>query len=123
MIYLVLIAIVLSLIGYVFTIIKTVKIQDSVIKEQKDVILREKIKCQAIQEKMEFYYRGYVNAASNIRLSMTNNIQDVQPIGSGEKGYVIEEYELDDILNEISRKGIKNIDKDKLEFLRRYGKK
>ena len=123
MIYLVLIAIVLSLIGYVFTLIKTIKVQDSVINEQRDVILKEKIKCKSFQEKMEYYYRGYVNIVNNVRGISITNIQDIQPIGSGEKEYTIEEYNLDDILSEISKKGIENIDKGKLEFLKKYGKK
>jgi hypothetical protein len=132
MIYLILAAIILSLIGYTFTLVKTIRIQNDIIIEQKDVIegqkdtlLKEKINHKYTAQKLDFYYRGYVEAASKGFVQGRPSqiiIEDVQPIGSGEKGYTITEYDMDEILSEISKKGIKNVDNAKLEFLRKFGK-
>ena len=118
MIYLSLTVIVLLCIVYIITLTKTVKVQSKVIEEQKDVILKERIAHKYTQQKLDFYYKGYIDAASNGLVKVKPSIIEVEDIRPIEKV-----YELDDILSEISKKGIENVSKDKLDFLRKFGKR
>ncbi len=59
----------------------------------------------------------------NMYENLCNQITTISGIPMNQPPQIIEdEYSLDDILNEISKKGIKNIDKKKLEYLKKYGK-
>ena len=124
MAYLIFTIIILLLVGYIIISKKIIKVQDSVIEEQKGLIEKQRISHKYTKSQLDAYIKSY-NAVINKmnEFSKHIDIENIKPIGHGEKEYTIKEYDMDDILNEISKKGIENIDKDKLDFLRKFGKK
>ena len=118
MIYLILTIIILLFVSYLFVLKQVIKAQGGVIEEQKDKINRERIAHKYTKYQLDTYIKSYHQAVDKIHQMNGMMIEDLTPIESGKK-----EYELDDILNEISKKGIKNVSKDKLDFLKKFGKK
>lgn len=113
--YLILVIGILILVGYVINLKKTLVLQDNIIEEQKNAIRLEKLDNASVRGKLDFYYTAYVNLCNGAPTpNQVNEIKPIVPIGK--------EYELDEILGEISKRGIKNIDKNKLEFLKKFGK-
>ena len=100
---------IIGFIGYIKTLKKTIDIQDKVINDQKNLLFKKEGHIKEIEDKLFFYKKTYFDLCSGM-----SNVN---------KPPIVIEYELDDILQEISKKGIDNIDKDKLEFLKKFSKK
>lgn len=103
----------LLLIIYIRTINRNIKLQGKVIEEQKDIIERERINHKYTKSQMDVYVQSYHQAVDRLH-EMAGMKVDVS--------VKVIEYDLDEILKEISDKGIKNVSNDKLEFLRKIGK-
>lgn len=114
MIFLILIGIIglVFLFGYIRKIHQNLKIQDKIIQEQRDIIDRERIAHKYTKSNLDTYVKAYNQVVDQI--NQINGMEAV-PIN-------VTEYDMDDILKEISIKGIKNVSKDKLEFLKKIGK-
>jgi hypothetical protein len=99
---------------------KTMKVQRLIIAEQRKTIEDVKYETMRITQQYDMYYKAYIELADNYnKMCMAS---DIKPTATTVKG-VIKEYDMDEILQEISKKGIKNIDKQKLEFLKKFSKK
>ena len=119
MIYTLLSIIIVLLVIYLFVLKQVLKAQNNVIEEQKDKINQERLAHKYTKVQLDTYVKSYRQAVDKIHeINRGMSIEDITSIESEEK-----KYELDDILNEISIKGIKNITKDKLDFLKKFGKK
>jgi hypothetical protein len=90
------------------------KLQVKVIEEQKDMLERERIAHKYTKAQLNTYVSAYNQAVDQIH--QLNGMKIDVPVK-------VTEYDVDEILNEISTKGIKNVSQDKLDFLRKYGKK
>lgn len=104
---------VLLLIGYIVQLNRTIKIQSKVIEEQKDKIAQERISHKYTKAQMDVYVKSYNQAVDQIH-QLSGMKVDI-PVK-------VAEYDMDEILKEISTKGIKNVSEDKLEFLKKIGK-
>ena len=109
------ILIVLVLVGYIVTLNKNLKIQSKVIEEQKELINRERIAHKYTKTQYEMYYRSYIELVDKF-----NSMFSERENKTVEK--VVQNYDMDDILKEISDKGIKNVSKDKLDYLKKFKK-
>lgn len=116
MIFLILAGIIglLLLLNYIRTIRNSMKLQNKVIAEQKSLIEKERIAHKQTKAQLDVYINSYNQAVEHIQ-------QINRPKVSVLNKTV--EYNMDEILNEISTNGIKNVSKDKLEYLKRIGKK
>ena len=105
------------LITYIKQLYNTIKVQKSAIKEQKNFISKERIAHKYTKNQLN----GYVKYINDIQKQLSHN-GGTHIIELEIDDNPINNYNMDDILIEISKKGIKNIDKDKLEFLKNFGK-
>jgi hypothetical protein len=108
---------ILLLISYIVTLNRKIKLQSKIIEEEKDMITKEKISHKYTKAQYDIYYRSYVELVDKF-----NNMFGEKGVKITEKDKVSHEYDMDDILNEIASRGIKNVSKDKLEFLKKIGK-
>ncbi len=83
---------------YIITLNRIIKIQNSLIDKQKDSLIKLRLEY--------IYIKGILD---NLNINNKNIEEKIV-------------YDLDDILSEISQKGIHNISKDKLDFLKNYNK-
>lgn len=116
MIFLILAGIIglLLLLNYIRTIKHSMKLQNKVIAEQKSLIEKERIAHKQTKAQLDVYINSYNQAVEHIH-------QINKPkVNVSDKA---REYDMDEILNEISTNGINNISKDKLEYLKGIGKK
>jgi len=104
---------VLLLVGYIIQLNRTIKIQSQVVEEQRDAIERERISHKYTKSQLDLYVNAYHQVVD--KLQEMNGIKV-------ENTVKVTEYDMDEILKEISSKGIKNISQDKLEFLKKIGK-
>jgi hypothetical protein len=111
----VLIAIIAILIYCVITLFKKcMRLETKEIKLQND-LNNEKDK----HIKTNYLFIQYKNMYEKLYNQLTS---DSGMIINHSPQIIEDEYNLDDILNEITKKGIKNIDKKKLNYLKNYGK-
>ena len=103
----------LLLVSYIRTINRNMKLQSKVIEEQKDVIERERIAHKYTKAQLDIYVQSYHQAVDRLHELAGMKV---------ETQIKVTEFDMDEILNEIVNKGIKNVSKDKLEFLRKFGK-
>ena len=89
------------------------KLQGKIVEEQKDIIERERIAHKYTKAQLDIYVQSYNQAVD--RMHEMSGMKIENPIK-------VTDYDMDEILSEISKKGIKNVSKDKLEFLRKFGK-
>jgi len=97
-----------TIIFYVIVLYKTIIIQKKVIETQKNTI--------GVLESNYNSLKELINEQKKY-ISTIEKYNDLIP-----KEQIKELYNIDDILGEISLKGIDKVDKDKLDYLKNYGK-
>ena len=104
---------IILLIGYIIQLNRTIKVQHEVIEEQIYKIDREIDSHKRTKSILDLHVKAYNQVVDQIH----------QLSGIGVNTPVkVTEYDMDEILKEISVNGIKNVSQDKLDYLRKFGK-
>ena len=118
--YIIIIAVVLLMGYYIIVLKKTVATQSKVIKEQNENINSERIAHKRTKTELANIGNQYNQVVQRLNQMDNKGIVGVQV---GKITTKVNNYDMDEILIEINKKGIKNIDKAKLDFLKGYNKK
>lgn len=100
--------IIVSVAIYMFLLNRTIRIQTEILNKQKGLIEELELNFKSVDELVK-EQRKYINV-----LEEHNKLIP--------KKKLKELYDVDDILGEISLKGIDKVEKEKLDYLRNYGK-